>query len=138
MDATALTRYALIAIGAALGANARYLVLLWAAGRFGPPAVLEPAFPYGTFLVNTSGSFVLGFLLAFTTGRLAVSPNTALFIGVGFLGSYTTFSTFAAENVLLLQGNAYWYSLANIIGQNLISLLSVALGLYLGRLLSAF
>jgi fluoride exporter len=131
MDTMALTRYGLIAAGAALGANARYLVLLWAAGRFGL------GYPYGTFLVNISGSFVLGFLLAFTAGRLALSANTALFIGVGFLGSYTTFSTFAAENILLLQGDSYWYGITNIVGQNLLSLLAVALGLYLGRLLSA-
>jgi len=123
-----LNRFILIAIGAALGANARYLVGLWAGNRFGAD------FPYGTLIVNVSGSFLLGFLLTLATERLQISPEARLLFAVGFLGSYTTFSSFAVESMNLGREGTLWLSLLNIFGNNLIGLVSAVLGTYLARL----
>ncbi|MCB8977035.1 MAG: fluoride efflux transporter CrcB [Ardenticatenaceae bacterium] len=117
-----MNRYLLIAIGAALGANARYLVGVWASGRFGAD------FPYGTFLVNILGSFVLGFLLSLGTGRLQLSPQARLLLAVGFLGAFTTFSSYAVESLNLWRDAGIWRSLLNIFGNNLVGLLAAVLG----------
>jgi CrcB protein len=123
-----LNRFLFIAIGAALGANARYLVGLWAANRFGTD------FPYGTFIVNVTGSLLLGFLLTLTTERLTLSPESRLLLGVGFLGSYTTFSAYTVEGLGLLRDNNLWLGLAYIVGNNLVGLVFAGLGVFLARL----
>jgi fluoride exporter len=119
-----------IALGAVVGANARYLVGVWAAQRWG----ME--FPYGTLFVNVTGSFALGFLLAAGTGRLSMTPEMRLMLGVGLLGSYTTFSTFSADTVLLLQHGNFWSGALNIMGNNLLGIISALLGIYCARLLA--
>jgi CrcB protein len=123
-----LSRYLFIAIGAALGANARYLVGSWAGDRFGAD------FPYGTLIVNVTGSFLLSYLLTMGTERLQISPETRLFLAVGFLGSYTTFSSFAVESVNLMRDSGVWPGLISILGNNLVSLFSALAGIYLARL----
>lgn len=122
-----MNRYLLIAIGAALGANARYLVGIWAGNRLGAD------FPYGTFIVNVIGSFVVGFLLTLGTERLQVSPEARLLLAVGFLGSFTTFSSYAVESLSLWREVGLWHSLLNIIGNNLVGLFAVILGAALAR-----
>ncbi len=117
-----MNRYVLIAVGAALGANARYLVGVWASGRFGAD------FPYGTILVNISGSFVLGFLLSLSTGRLQLSPEARLLLAVGFLGAFTTFSSYAVESLNLWRDAGAWRSLLNVLGNNVVGLLAAVLG----------
>ena len=74
-----MNRYIFIAIGAALGANARYLVGVWAGNRFGAD------FPYGTLIVNITGSFILGFLITLATGRLQIPPEMRLLLAVVML-----------------------------------------------------
>lgn len=122
-----MNRYLLIAIGAALGANARYLVNVWAANRLGTE------FPYGTFIVNVVGSFVLGFLLTLSTGRLQLSPEARLLFAVGFLGSFTTFSSLTVETLNLGREAGFWWSLVNIVGSNVAGLASALLGVFLAR-----
>ena len=117
-----MNRYLFIAIGAALGANARYLVGVWAAERFGPE------FPYGTLIVNISGSFMLGFLVAVTTGKLQISPEMRLLLAVGFLGSYTTFSSFAVESTLLWRDAGFWLGVRNVLLNNGVGLVCALLG----------
>lgn len=126
-----MNRYLLIAIGAALGANARYLVGVWAGNRLGAD------FPYGTFMVNTSGSFVLGFLLALGIERLQLSPEVRLLLVVGFLGSFTTFSSYTVESLNLWREAGLWPSLLNIAGNNLVGLFCVVLGATLARWLQS-
>lgn len=123
-----MNRFLFIAIGAAVGANARYLVGLWAANRF------NAAFPYGTLIVNITGSFILGFLITLTTERLTISPEARLLLAVGFLGSFTTFSSFTVESMALLRESGFWTGLLNILANNLIGLLFAAIGIYLARL----
>lgn len=126
-----MNRYLLIALGAAFGANARYMVGVWAGSRLGA------GFPFGTLIVNISGSFVLGFLLTLGTGRLQLSPEMRLLLAVGFLGSFTTFSSYAVESTILWQTASIWRSLLNIVGNNLLGLLAVLLGAALARWLQS-
>lgn len=122
-----MNRFIVIALGAGLGANARYFVGQWAGARFGA------GFPYGTFLVNVTGSLVLGFLLTLGMGKINLSPEARLFLAVGFLGSYTTFSSYAVESFTLFQGGSPWSALINVVGNNLIGLACALLGVYLAK-----
>ena len=81
-----------------------------------------------------SGSLLLGFLLSVTTERLLVSPEARLLLVIGFLGSYTTFSTYAFESVALFRGGGLWSGLVNVLGNNLVGLVCALLGAYLARL----
>jgi len=122
-----LDTYLIIGAGAFLGANARYLLGTWAAQKWGA------AFPYGTLLINVSGSLVLGIFLAATTGRLAIDPRWRLFFAIGFLGAYTTFSTYTYESLQLLLNGNWLLGLLNIAGSNLLGLLGGVAGIWLGR-----
>ena len=122
-----MNHYLLIAIGAALGANARYIVGVTAGSRFGVD------FPYGTFIVNVVGSFILGFLLTLGTGRLQLSPETRLLLGVGFLGSFTTFSSYTVESMNLFRDASFWPGILNIVSNNVVGLLFALLGAALAR-----
>jgi CrcB protein len=93
--------YVTIAAGAVLGANARYLVSLYVTERFGT------ALPYGTLLINVSGSLVIGFFLTLVSERLPVNPLWRLFFATGFLGAYTTFSSYTYGAAALLREGAY-------------------------------
>ena len=122
-------QYLLIGLGGFFGANARFLVSSWAA------RLLGVNFPYGTFIANISGSFLLGVTIAILHDRgLLASPQRHFFV-VGFLGAYTTFSTFAYESMQLFQNGAVLLGVLNIVGSVLVSLLAVGCGFWLGRLL---
>lgn len=121
--------YLLIGIGGFCGANARYLVGVWAAQRFGT------TFPYGTFIINISGSFILGLFMALLQDRVFIHPNYRLFFAIGFLGAYTTFSTFTYESLQLFQEGNFLLGFANVFGSMVVGLLGVFLGFVLGKLL---
>ncbi len=122
-------QYLLIGLGGFFGANARFLVSSWAA------RLLGVSFPYGTFIANISGSFLLGVTIAILHDRgLLASPQRHFFV-VGFLGAYTTFSTFAYESMQLFQNGAVLLGVLNIVGSVLVGLLAVGCGFWLGRLL---
>ncbi len=110
-----------------MGANARYLVGLWAVGRF------SAGFPTGTLLVNISGSFVLGFLLAALEGRFPVPSDLRFFLGVGFLGAYTTFSSYTVESLLLLRDGSLLLGITNILANNVAGLAAALVGIGLAR-----
>ena len=120
--------YLLIGIGGFLGANARYLVAGWITARLGA------SFPYGTLVINISGSFILGFFLIFISERL-VHANWRLFFAIGFLGAYTTFSTFSFENLALIQERSYVLALVNMLGSVFLGLVAVVAGIIVARLL---
>jgi CrcB protein len=120
--------YLLIGIGGFLGANARYLVAGWITARLGA------SFPYGTLVINISGSFILGFFLIFISERL-VHANWRLFFAIGFLGAYTTFSTFSFENFALIQERSYVLALVNMLGSVFLGLVAVVAGIIVARLL---
>ncbi len=116
-----------ISLGAIVGANLRY----WVAQQV--IKLTSPAFPYGTLIINITGSFVLGFFLVWTTGRVITDPRWRLLIAVGFCGGYTTFSSYAYESFALIEQGQWGPALANIVGSNLLSLLAVVLGAMLAR-----
>ena len=121
--------YLLIGIGGFLGTNARYLVGSWIAQRFGI------YFPYGTLVINVSGSFILGFLTVLISERALPHPNWQLFFAVGFLGAYTTFSTFSFESLALLLERSFLLAVANVVGSVVLGLIAVLAGMMAARLL---
>lgn len=117
-----------LALGGALGTVCRYFVSVASTKLFG--AVV----PAGTFLVNLSGCFLLGLMFGLGEAR-GVSPGFRLFFMTGFLGAYTTFSTFAVESVLAHEGGRAGLATANILANNLGGLALAKAGLILGRLI---
>ncbi len=122
-----MNRYVMIGIGAALGANGRYLIGVWFSQRFGTE------FPWWTLFVNLVGSFLLGFLLSMTTEQLHISPEMRLLFAVGFMGSFTTFSSFTVESMTLFQTGQNWPALFNILLNNGVGLICALLGIQLAR-----
>ena len=118
----------LISLGAVLGANLRYWFGLWAGQRWGTQ------YPYATLFINLTGSFMLGFFITVVTQRFLVDPRWRVFFAVGFLGSYTTFSTYTYESIALLLAGNWSYGLFNLLGSAILGGLAVILGIILGRL----
>lgn len=121
--------YLVIAIGAIVGANLRYLVGVWAADRWGID------FPYGTLLVNVSGAFTIGVFLSLIGARVGVNPLWRLFLATGLLGGYTTFSAYAWEALSLADAGAWLKAASYVLASNALGLLGVWLGALLGRIL---
>lgn len=118
-----------ISLGAIAGALSRYYLSLWFAQRFGT------SFPYGTFFINLTGCFVMGFFTTLALERVAaISPEVRLLVAVGFLGSYTTFSTYGLDSVMLLRNRSlaaagfYWG------GSAILGIIGIQLGSILARL----
>jgi CrcB protein len=115
-----------VAAGGSLGALARLLVATmsksWIEG-----------FPVGTFLINVTGCFAFGLLWALHDGQWSRPVVAAVF--TGFLGAFTTFSTFAFESLDLLQQGRTLAFVGNVLGQNILSVLSLSGGAWIGRCL---
>lgn len=122
-----LERFLLISIGAILGANARYWVGDTVAQRFGA------SFPWGTLIINLTGSLVIGVFLTLTTERFLVDPRWRTFFAIGFLGAYTTFSTYAYESVNLILTGQWLLGLLNLLGSTFLGALATVAGILLGR-----
>lgn len=118
-----------ISIGAVLGANLRYWVGDWAAQRFGS------GFPYGTLLINLSGSFLLGLIISMSMENFIIDPRLRLLLTIGFLGSYTTFSTYAYESIALISQGQWGLGLFNLLGSSLLGAFFAILGIWLGKIL---
>ena len=116
-----------VALGAIPGALARYYLSLWAARWLGE------GFPWGTLLVNVSGSLVMGLVVTLAMTRNLITPELRLLLTVGFLGSYTTFSTYALDTSLLLRVGFLAQALAYGIGSLVLGVLAVELGALLAR-----
>lgn len=116
-----------VGAGGFLGANARYLLGSWLIGRLGG------AFPYHTLLINISGSLAIGLVLGALMVRADMDPAWRLFLVVGFLGGYTTFSSYSFELVQLLAAGAWRDAALYGVGSNLLSFLGTIAGLALAR-----
>jgi CrcB protein len=123
-----MLRLAAVAVGAALGANLRYTVALWAARRWGS------GFPWGTLIINVSGSLLIGIAIGLAASRLALTPTWRLLIVTGFCGGYTTFSTFAYETYELINAGSVLRAALNATGSLLLGILAVVAGIVLARL----
>ena len=120
-------RMVTVGFGGFIGANARYLVGLWAVKKWGPD------FPIGTFIINISGSFILGLFAAMAL-KLNWNPRLHLLIAVGFVGAYTTFSTFEVETLqLVMNGERYKAALINLLGSVIFGFAAAWLGVMAAR-----
>jgi CrcB protein len=112
----------LIGIGGFIGAVARYGMAVWVGQRWGR------SFPLGTFIINVSGSFLIGLLMTLFTERFLVNPQWRLFMVVGFLGAYTTFSTFEYETGTLLRDGEWLIAGMNVVFSVLVGFAALKLG----------
>ncbi|TGA98878.1 fluoride efflux transporter CrcB [Sporolactobacillus shoreae] len=119
-----IINYLLVGVGAGFGVLARVLTTQWIMQKWSSP------FPLATFLINMSGSLLLGLL----TG-LSIGAHFSLLLGTGFLGAYTTFSTFNVENVELLRRKKYRTLISYAGGSYLFGILAASAGLALGSIL---
>lgn len=111
-----------IGIGGFLGAITRYSIALWIGQKWGR------SFPFGTLVVNITGCLLIGFLMPLLTERFLVNPQLRLLLTVGFLGAYTTFSTFAYETGTLLQDGEWLFALLNVMLSVLVGFIALKLG----------
>lgn len=118
----------LVGVGGFFGAAARYVVDGWVSRATGG------AFPFGTLLVNLSGSFLLGVLFALTIERAALPSDLRAPVMIGFIGAYTTFSTWMLESWRLVEEGAWLAATANLAGSVFLGVAAVLLGLAAGRL----
>jgi CrcB protein len=119
--------YLLVALGGALGSVARYGVALAVANITGP------GFPYGTVLINITGSFVIGWFSAWSApyGASPQTEATRAFVMAGLCGGFTTFSAFSLQTMELLRAGETGRALANVVGSVVICIAATALGLRL-------
>lgn len=121
--------YILVASGGALGAVARYML-----GTFVQSLAKDSSFPYGTLTVNMIGCLVIGLVLGLAEFRGSVGPSARLFLVVGILGGFTTFSSFGYETYQLLRQGDFLPGLANACAQNIAGIGLVGVGVMISRL----
>lgn len=126
-----LKQYAVVAGAGALGAVTRLFFNTSVLGRLWSP------FPIATFFINVSGSFLMGFILTFAAERSTVSPLLRLALTTGFLGAYTTFSTFEYETAVLLREHGVLWAVGYVTASVVAGFLGVAGGIWLARMLPA-
>ena len=119
--------WVLVALGGGVGSVLRYGVGRLSVHYLGPTSV------WGTFLVNVTGSFALGFFIALALERVAIPAQVRALIAVGFLGGYTTFSTLSLESIQLLESGETLRAVGSLLGNLVLGLLAAYLGLLLGR-----
>lgn len=124
-----ISTYVWIGVGGFFGAVGRYGVNTWLTVHWGT------AFPYGTLFVNLSGSFALCLIIAMLSKSVDIAPHLRLALTAGFLGSYTTFSTFSADALLLFENGYVARGLGYVLGSVAGGGLMGAVGLLLGRYL---
>lgn len=112
----------LIGIGGFIGAIARYGMAVWVGQRWGR------SFPLGTFFINVSGSFLIGLLMTLMAERTIENPQWRLLLVVGFLGAYTTFSTFEYETGGLLRDGEWLYAGLNVVLSVMVGFAALKLG----------
>lgn len=115
-----------IGVAGFFGSIARYVVS-------GAVSRVSETFPWGTFVVNISGSFALGFLVAAFAGRFVVHPDLRIAVTVGFLGAYTTFSTLTLETFEFAETHAWGWGVVNVVASLLVGVAAVWLGTLAGR-----
>ncbi len=115
-------------IGGGAGAIGRYLLSGWINAWFGPG-------PFAIFIVNVTGAFMLGFFMTLTQDRFIVAPDTRRLVATGFLGGYTTFSTWTYETMQLIQNGDYVRATLNGGGSLVAGLVAVYLGIVAARLI---
>jgi len=120
--------YFLVGLGGFLGANARFILAR------GVGALFETKFPLGTFLINMSGSFLLGVLGTLVAQKVMPNSETMrLALGIGFLGAFTTFSTFEFETHALFDDGSWLTATTNMFASLFVGLVAVRAGIVLAK-----
>lgn len=117
-----MMNYLIIGAGGFVGAITRYILALWIGQRWGR------SFPLGTFIINVTGSFLIGLLMTLMAERFTENPQWRLLLVVGFLGAYTTFSTFEYETGALLKDSEWLFAGLNVIGSVFVGFIALKLG----------
>ena len=113
-----------VALGGFIGAVLRYIFSL---------AFVNSGFPSSTFLINLSGSFIIGFVLIIALERATISPNFRLFFATGLLGAFTTFSTYTLDTLLLLNSGYFLTAINYYLWSVILGIIFAALGAQLGK-----
>lgn len=116
-----------VGFGGFLGAVSRFLVSSWVGQRWGR------IFPLGTFVANTLGCLLIGFIMTLFSERLMASPQLRLFVGVGFIGAFTTFSTFEYETGALMMDGQWLLALLNVVGSLVVGFIALKAGEILAK-----
>lgn len=120
--------YLLVGLGGFLGANARFIVAR------GVGALFETKFPLGTFVINVSGSFLLGVLGTLVAQKVMPNSETMrLALGIGFIGAFTTFSTFEFETHALFEDGSWLTATTNLVASLFIGLIAVRAGIVVAK-----
>lgn len=119
--------YGFIALGGALGALGRHLLSTWIYNKG------DFIFPWGTFVVNMLGCFILGMVYVWGTDKLVISANVRAFLAIGFIGAFTTFSTFSLETINLIKDGEIKIALFNSVGSIVLGLLAVWIGIVIAE-----
>ncbi len=122
-----MTRYLVVGLGGFVGAIARYAIGVWV------ETFWRREFPLATFLINITGCFIIGFFLTLAAVRVPMDPHLRLLIATGFVGAYTTFSTFEYETTRLTETGAFGWAALNVIASVVVGFLAVKLGVVWAR-----
>jgi fluoride exporter len=129
MQQSAIRNPIAVSMGAIAGALSRYYLTLWFAQRFGS------SFPYGTFFINVSGCLAMGFFATLAVEKVAIiSPEMRLLVATGFLGAYTTFSTYGLDTISLLRNSSLLTTTLYWAGSAILGIISIQLGVIFAKL----
>ena len=123
-----MQNYVLVFVGGGLGAAARYWLSGWVPGK------IESDLPLDTLAVNILGCFLIGLLMSAFEGRFLTQPSMRVFLTIGILGGFTTFSTFSFETVALMRDGEVLFATLNIVVSIVTCIGGTAMGMYIGRL----
>jgi fluoride exporter len=122
-----LLKYLMVGLGGCLGSILRFWLGSYVGGRLGS------RFPYGTFVINVTGSFLIGMILTILAEKTQWSPNWRYLIPIGFIGGYTTFSTFEYETFRLVEDGQMVTAMLNVVGSVVVGFAGVWAGVVAGR-----
>lgn len=122
-----MLKYLMVGVGGCLGSILRFWLGTYIGSRMGT------RFPYGTFVINITGSFLIGLVFALITARSQWSPNWRYLIPIGFIGGYTTFSSFEYETLLTIQAGQVGLGLLYVVLSVVVGFVAVWGGVVMGR-----